>query len=223
MNKRYVYIVIIILILVFFTKDIDFKDIFYKETDVIKNPSDLLVLVNKNYKLAHDYIPDNLELINTMYANDNQKLKIEAKLAFERLSKDAKEENFKIVAVSTYRDYDYQEKLFDKYVKESGEEYALSCSAKAGHSEHQTGLALDVMGSNNDYNYFEETKEFLWMRENAHKYGFILRYPSGKEHITGYKYEPWHYRYVGIDVATIIYNEDLTLEEFYFNYLKKNN
>ena len=77
------------------------------------------------------------------------------------------------------------------------------------------------MGSNNDYDLFEESKEYEWMKENAHKYGFILRYPEEKEHITGYKFEPWHYRYVGIDIATIIYENNLTLEEFYFIYLKK--
>ena len=88
------------------------------------------------------------------------------------------------------------------------------CSAKPGHSEHQTGLSIDVEGSNLDYDLFAESKEFNWMKNNAHKYGFILRYPKGKEHITGFKYEPWHYRYVGKDVASYIYKNNITLEEY---------
>lgn len=216
--KKYVYIVLAILILVFFTKNIDFKNIFYSDIKEISNPSDLLVLVNKNNKLNNKYIPPNLEKLDLSYSNDNQYLKIEAKLALEQLVKNT---DYKITVVSSYRDYNYQDKLFNNYVKDKGEEYALKCSAKAGHSEHQTGLAIDIMGSNNDYNLFEETKEYEWMKDNAHKYGFILRYPEEKEHITGYKFEPWHYRYVGVDVATIIYENDLTLEQFYFLYLKK--
>ena len=88
------------------------------------------------------------------------------------------------------------------------------CSARAGHSEHQTGLAVDVAGSNDSYDDFEASIEFNWMKKNAHKYGFILRYPKGKEKITGFKYEPWHYRYIGIDIATEIYEKDITLEEY---------
>lgn len=217
--KKYVYIVLAILILIFFTKDIDFKNIFYNNIKGIENPDDLLVLVNKNHKLDKGYVPSNLEELDLSYSNDDQYLKIEAKLAFERLIKDAI--GYKIIVVSSYRSYDYQDKLFNDYVSKKGKAYALACSAKAGHSEHQTGLSLDVMGSNNDYDLFEESKEYEWMKENAHKYGFILRYPEEKEHITGYKFEPWHYRYVGIDIATIIYENNLTLEEFYFIYLKK--
>ena len=93
-------------------------------------------------------------------------------------------------------------------------EYALTCSAKPGHSEHQTGLAVDVEGENKDYDNFEDTKEFIWMKNNAHRFGFILRYPKGKEHITGFKYEPWHYRYVGIETATKIFKQNITLEEY---------
>jgi len=170
--KKYVYIVLAILILVFFTKDIDFKSLFYSDIKKIDNPSDLLVLVNKNNKLDNKYIPSNLEKLDLSYSNDNQFLKIEAKLALENLIKNAVD--YKIVVVSSYRTYDYQDDLFNSYVKNNGEEYALSCSAKAGHSEHQTGLAIDVMGSNNDYDLFEETKEYEWMKDNAHKYGFIL-------------------------------------------------
>lgn len=188
---------------------------FYKNIKKIKNPENMLVLVNKNHKLSKDYIPSDLEKISLKYATEEKYLRKEAKVAFERLSEEARLRNYKIVATSTYRSYEYQDKLYNYYVETKGLEYADLCSARPGHSEHQTGLAVDVMGSNNDYDRFEESIEFTWMRDNAHKFGFILRYPKGKENITGFKYEPWHYRYVGVDVATEIYQNDITLEEYY--------
>ena len=189
--------------------------IFYKNIKKIKNPNDILVLVNKNNKLDYDFVPDNLELISTMYANEEKYLQKPARIAFENLSKDAKMEGYSIIAVSTYRSYEYQVQLYNYYVDTKGLKYADLCSARPGHSEHQTGLAVDVMGSNLDYDHFEESIEFNWMRENAHKYGFIMRYKKGSELITGFKYEPWHYRYVGLEAAKYIYENDLTLEEYY--------
>lgn len=215
--KKCVYIVLALLILVFYTKDIDF---FYKKVKDIKNPDSLMVLVNKLNRLQSNYVPHDLEQISLNYATNNKILRKEAKENFEKLSSDAKKIGYSIIAVSAYRDYDYQENLFNNYVKEKGENYALKCSAKAGHSEHQTGLSVDVMGSNNDYDQFEKSKEFDWMKNNSYKYGFILRYPKGKEYITGFKYEPWHYRYVGKDIASIIYTEGITLEEYYKKYIK---
>lgn len=200
------------MILFFFLKDIP----FFKKEDIvtISNPDDILVLVNKERRLPSGYIPANLEEINIQYANENKYLVKEAKNAFERLCEDAKKEGYLIVAASAYRDYEYQKELYDYYVKEKGIDYASKCSAPPGHSEHQTGLAVDVMGSNLDYDEFESSMEFPWMKENAHKYGFILRYPKGKEEITGFKYEPWHYRYVGVETATYLYTNHLTLEEY---------
>ena len=209
------YIFLILLILLFYTKDINlFGNRFYKNIKIIKNEDDILVLVNKNNKLTKSYVPLSLVKLDTKYAHEEKYLRKEAKEAFERLSKNAKKKKLDIISVSTYRSFSYQENLFQGYVKDFGKKYALKCSAKPGHSEHQTGLAVDVMGSNGDYNLFEKSKEFTWMSENAHKYGFILRYPKGKEKITGFKYEPWHYRYVGVYPATIMYQEGLTLEEW---------
>ena len=210
--KKTYYIIIGILILIFFNKE---EEGFYKNIKLVENPDDILVLVNKNNQLLSSYIPNNLESISLKYANNDKYLKKEAKIAFEKLSEDAYKLGYHIIAVSAYRDYNYQKELFDYYVKEKGLEYALDCSAKPGHSEHQTGLALDVEGSNKDYDNFENSKEFIWMKDNSYKYGFILRYPKGKENITGFKYEPWHYRYVGIDVAKYIYENNLTLEEYF--------
>lgn len=215
--KYSVYTVLTLLILLFFTKDIDF---FYKNIKTIKNPDDIVVLVNKLNKLDKDYIPIDLEEISLQYANDNKYLRKEAKVSFEKLSSEAKLNNYKIIVVSAYRSYNYQTELFNNYVKDKGEKYTLDCSAKPGHSEHQTGLSIDVMGSNNDYDEFENSPEFEWMINNSYKYGFILRYPKNKVHITGFKYEPWHYRYVGVEVATKIHNEKITLEEYYNKYIK---
>lgn len=171
-------------------------------------------VVNKNYKLSSDYIPDDLEDINLMFACKDKKLRRKARIAFENMAYDAKVEGYNIVAVSTYRSYEYQKKLYNNYIQKYGKYYADLASAKEGHSEHQTGLAVDVSNLTLDYDNFENTKEFIWMINNSYKYGFILRYPKAKFHITGFKYEPWHYRYVGIKAAKIIHNKNITLEEY---------
>jgi len=214
---KYIFYTIIFLSIIFvLLKNSNLFGIrFYKNIKKIKNPENILVLVNKNNKLDENYIPDDLEKISLKYATEEKYLRKVAKEAFEKLGREAKKKNYTIVAVSTYRSFDYQDRLYNYYIETKGLEYADLCSARPGHSEHQTGLAVDVMGSNYDYDRFAESIEFKWMKENAHKYGFILRYPKGKEKITGFKYEPWHYRYVGIEVATIIYENNLTLEEYY--------
>ena len=205
--KKYIFFISFIIIGSFII-----KNIFYNQIKIIENPNDLLVLVNKNNKLPNNFIPSNLKKINLNYAYENQFLVKEAAIQFEKLSKQAKLEGYRIIAVSTYRSYDYQILLFNKYIKEKGLIHTLKYSAKPGHSEHQTGLAVDVMGSNNDYNLFESSKEFDWMINNCYKYGFILRYPKNKKYITGFAYEPWHYRYVGKKAENLM-NNSITLEE----------
>ena len=200
--------IIYILLLIILEND------FYKDVNTLYNPTSYNFLVNKNNKLTSDYIPEDLDIIDVKYSCKDKYLRKEARINFEKMAKDAKEKGFNIVAVSTYRSYEYQEKLYNNYVVGKGLYYADMASARAGHSEHQTGLALDIANESLDYDNFESTKEFDWMKKNAYKYGFILRYPKGKFHITGFKYEPWHYRYVGIDIATYIYNNSLTLEEY---------
>lgn len=209
------YIILTLFIIIFYTKDLNiFGNKFYKNIKEISNASDTDVLVNKNFKLSKNYVPNNLVLLDLKYSNKYKYLQEEAYESFKNLSNKAKELGYKIIIVSAYRSYFYQQELYDYYVDKKGKEYADLCSARPGHSEHQTGLAIDVMGSNNDYDEFEKAIEFEWMKENAHKYGFILRYPKGKEYITGFKYEPWHYRYVGKDIAKYIYDKDITLEEY---------
>ena len=165
--------------------------------------------------MPNNYIPDNLEEINPNYTNGTKKLVNVARLAFEDLAYQAKQEGYTIRAISAYRSYDYQLGLYNKYVAQDGQKQADTYSARPGYSEHQTGLVVDVDNIKTDFNNFESTEEFKWMQENAYKYGFILRYPKGKEHITGYTYESWHYRYVGKKIAKAIHNEDITFDEYY--------
>ena len=122
---------------------------------------------------------------------------------------------------SAYRSYDRQRVLYDNAIKENGKFIADSDTARPGHSEHQTGLTIDV-SSNKQGNMlnFDNTSSFYWMQNNAYKYGFILRYTKETEFITGYMNEPWHYRYVGKDIAKYIYEHPMTYEEYYVRFLE---
>lgn len=131
--------------------------------------------------------------------------------ALSNLQKEANKNGFSLTLISGYRSYSTQNIIYNNYIKRWGQEYTDTVSARPGHSEHQTGLAFDVGQLSNSYG---ETKEGIWLKENCYKYGFILRYLKGKEDITGYAYEPWHIRYVGVDVATEIMQKNLTLEEY---------
>ena len=194
---------------------------FYTSISPSPNQNSSFILVNKFYYLDEDYVPKKLEEIDNKYSASGKNLVNIAKISFESLAKKAKEEGFNIRAVSAYRSYSYQANLYNNYISQDGVENADKYSARPGFSEHQTGLAIDVDNGVSDFNNFESTKEFSWMNENAHKYGFILRYPKYKEYITGYIYEPWHYRYVGVSVATFIKQNDLAYEEYYFKYIDK--
>jgi len=189
----------------FYTHDIEIENI------------DSLVIVNKYYKLPKDYEPE-LVAINTKYAvNDRQLLTREAKFAFEEMCENAQKDDIYLYSGSAYRSYSYQNTLYNNRVYNEGLEYANKTAAKAGYSEHQTGLAIDITKSKYNYmnNYIdEEDKEFEWLEENAHKYGFILRYPKNKSDITGYAYEPWHFRYLTIEVAAELKEKNITYEEY---------
>lgn len=156
-----------------------------------------ILIANKTYALPNDYNPG--------------KLSDEVMKAFEEMKEAASKDKITLWIQSGYRSYKTQEELFNNYVKQSGKEKAETFSARPGHSEHQTGLAMDL---NIVDSSFEGTKEAIWIEKNAYKYGFIVRYPKGKESITGYKYEPWHVRYLGKDTAKKVYSSGLTLEEY---------
>lgn len=193
---------------------------FYNNPTPAKNLNKETILVNKYYYLEKNYVPNNLETISTRFALSNMKLVKEAKDAFEEMASAAKKENLNIIAMSTYRSYDYQVNLYNKYVRTDGKEAADTYSGRPGHSEHQTGLAVDVYNGKVNYTSFEKTKEFIWMSNNASDYGFILRFPKDKETETGYTYESWHYRYVGKDIAKYIKEHDISFEEYYATIIK---
>lgn len=174
-------------------------------TAAVSEPTyiDGILVANKKYPLPQDFNP----------GEDK-----EARAAFDQMAADAKALGFNLVAFSGFRSYEYQTTLYNNYVKRDGKEAADRYSARPGHSEHQTGLAFDVGEKNREDLWltaeFGETPVGKWLADNAHKYGFILRYPEGKEDITGFMYESWHFRYLGVEKATDVKNTGLTLEEY---------
>lgn len=188
---------------------------FYTDVKTISDPDNILVLCNKYNALPSDYEPDDL----TQVGYSGIYMRKEAAENMYQMVLAAQSDGLKINLVSGYRSYDYQVDLYARHVRERGKAEADRVSARAGHSEHQTGLAMDLSNDWSLEKYFEDTELFKWLSENDYKYGFILRYPKDKEYITGYDYEPWHYRYVGVEVATVIHNEDITYEEYVMKYL----
>ncbi|RUL53650.1 MULTISPECIES: D-alanyl-D-alanine carboxypeptidase family protein [Lysinibacillus] len=162
-----------------------------------------VLIANKKYPLPRDFDPGEDPTART---------------AFDQMAQDARTAGFEIVAFSTYRSYEYQETIYNNYVSRDGKENADRYSARPGYSEHQTGLAFDIGEKDKKdlwlTEQFGETPAGKWLADNAHKYGFILRYPKGKEAITGYMYESWHFRYLGVDLATEVKASNLTLEEY---------
>lgn len=188
---------------------------FYSDIRIIAEPDRIDVLVNKYHKIPDDYEPVLEELPAELCAKkgEMQYLRSEAKEAFERMHRDALELGLNITAFGTYRSIRLQYDIWNYKVNLGRSiEDVDRLNSRGGHSEHHTGLAVDVI--KNSY-MVEDTEEFEWYKDNAHKYGFIIRYPKGKEHITGYKYEPWHLRYLGEELATNIYESGLTYEEYY--------
>lgn len=190
------------------------KDYYSNDIPLSKDEASKLdVIVNKYYKLDKDYEPEDLTVINSKFASGTQKLRKEAADKFEEMASAMLKENLKIYAGSTYRSYSYQEGLYNRYVKKDGFKEAETYSARAGYSEHQLGLAVDIV--NGKWNYLSEgDKEYTWLINNSYKYGFILRYPHESEYITGYVFEDWHFRYLGIDLATKVHESKLTYDEY---------
>lgn len=191
------------------------KDYYTNDVNLTTEEMDKIdVIVNKYYKLDKDYEPSDLTKINSKFASgNNQRLRKEAATKFEEMATAALDNGFKIYAGSTYRSYDYQLGLYNRYVAKDGFVSAETYSARAGYSEHQLGLAVDILDGNWQY-LSENDKEYTWLIQNSYKYGFILRYPRNKEYITGYVFEDWHFRYLGIDLATKVYNSGLTYDEY---------
>lgn len=184
-------------------------------TPTIVDSHSELVLVNKHRALSRDFVP-NLSYIPAAYAvSEGYEATPNTVAAFVKMVDALYDETgLWLLTTSSYRGYDFQEELYSNYVSLHGQEQADLMSARPGHSEHQTGLVIDVVTPGGDMFAFSETHQSLWVHRNAHRFGFIVRYQSGKEHITGYQPEAWHLRYVGVDAATDIYNSGLTLDEY---------
>ena len=194
---------------------------FYSNINTISDTNRIDVLVNKYNKLPDHFVPQLEQLPASICApgTGNHYLRKEAKEAFEKMHYDAKTLGLNITAYGTYRSIELQHNIWNSKVQ-SGRTIADvdSLNSRGGHSEHHTGLAVDVI--RNNYTV-EDSAEFKWYKDNAHHYGFIIRYPNGKENITGYAYEPWHLRYLGPELATEVYNSGLTFEEYYAKMIVK--
>jgi zinc D-Ala-D-Ala carboxypeptidase len=210
-------------------ESIFFNDI--KEVDgkyVIQNSTNVMALVNKEFFLPEDYVPEDLVKPDVEFSFgdvdiEKSLLRKDAAKGLEIMFNDAAKNGIELYAVSGYRSYIRQKSLYDAEVKRVGIEKAEQAVAIPGASEHQSGLAMDISSKSNRFYLnaaFANTPEGEWLKENAHRFGFILRYPKEKTAITNYMYEPWHFRYVGEKAAGIMYEHNWTLEE-YFNEVKK--
>lgn len=181
--------------------------------------NDLAILVNKYHKLPDDYEPDDLVYLSYTNGGYRYQLRKEAALHFEELTEVAKIDNVIFYPFSAYRSFSVQNTLYNNYKRRDGEEKADTYSARPGFSEHQTGLAIDVRSSTLNDNL--TNKDYEWMLNNSYKYGFIVRYPKGKQHITQFIEEPWHIRYLGVELATKVHDSNLTYDEYYDLYMTK--
>ena len=205
------------------------------------NSADYLVLINKKNPVGANYTVSNLKTIDSKYTKTQQKLEMNAAIAAETLMAEMRARGFdEIIITSSYRSYDRQKQLFDGYIAQEKAKnpnlsddqikaIVLGYSAEPGYSEHHTGLVIDFYlpnqmidlvnfgsetpASSTDIG-FAESAEYQWLLKNAHKFGFILRYPEDKVSQTGYNYESWHFRFVGVDAATKIYEKNITLEAY---------
>ena len=184
---------------------------FYTDTDVVEQPDSLTVLVNKYHALPADYVPE-LEALGYGYGSGS--LRPQAAAAFRAMADAAWADGISLRSVSAYRSYSQQSSTYNRWLSQDRQSSVDTYSARPGFSEHQTALALDINVASLKA-HFENTPAYAWLAEHCAEYGFVLRYPQGKEHITGYQFEPWHYRYVGQEIAQVCMEHGLTLEEYF--------
>ena len=195
----------------------DYK--YYEHTKATDMSKGNLILVNKYNYLDKDFKPE-IVRASSQYAFDGNSCTQEVLSAFENMADAARSEDIVLVINSSYRSYDDQETIWSSRKKANGTAKADEYAARAGFSEHQSGLAIDIAQYRINYEDFEETPGFAWLSEHAQDYGFILRYPKDKEDITGYSYESWHYRYVGVEAAKKIKEEGISFDEYYAFYIE---
>lgn len=194
---------------------------YYTHTKETNMDLGTAILVNKYYKLPDKYAPTDVASIPSTYAFGTNQIRQEVLDAFIEMYNAAKAEGITLIVNSGYRTYEYQKSLYDNYEKVNGKEYADGYAARPDYSEHQSGLALDIVSYGMTMKNFAESDTYKWLVNNCVKYGFILRYPENKEEITGYQYESWHYRFLGKDLAQKVQASGLTFDEYYAYYLDK--
>lgn len=194
---------------------------FYTYTQAADLSLGNYIIVNKYNYLSEDYQPDDLvEISDTNSSRGGCKLRSEAAAAFEKLADAARDAGYSLLAYSGFRSYDFQNTIYNNLLKNDTKENVDTYSARPGYSEHQTGLAMDVCSKTEIYTDYEKDEGCGWVHENMHKYGFILRYTEENSSVTGYMAEAWHMRYVGVEAATYIYENNITFEEYYDTVLK---
>lgn len=191
---------------------------FDKSKHSLSAPDSLWAVLNKGRKLSADYVPPDLVILEVRSRSAGIKLRKEASKSLNQLFAAAAAEKVSLLAVSAYRSYSYQSTIYKNYVATQGQAATDATSARPGHSEHQTGLAIDLGAVNRNCELeecFGQTSEGRWLAANAHKYGFIIRYPQQKRQLTGYSYEPWHLRFVGKELAAELNKSGLVMEQFF--------
>lgn len=199
------------------------KDAFDKTKYSVTDPSSLWVIVNKQHPLNPiNYAPGDLHYPNVtlrVAGAAEMQMRASAASALEQMFAGAAQAGYKLQVSTAYRGYNYQKTLYDGYVNSVGQAAADQESARPGYSEHQTGWAVDIRSQSDTCSLeacFGTTPEGRWLATNAYTYGFILRYPADKVSVTGYEYEPWHFRYIGTDLSQELHKQHIeTLEEFF--------
>ena len=183
-----------------------------KETDISKKE---LMIVNRIYGLNESYVPEDLVDVPVKYAYAGKKLSNSVLQEVIKLVEEGKKSNFNFVVSDGYRSYEDQKKMYDSYADSIGVSETDEFVARPGHSEHQSGLLLELKPYNKIISDVSTNEEYLWLRENAHRFGFIFRYNKEHEKLTGFSSFTWKIRYVGVEAATTIYNEGICFEEYY--------
>ena len=198
---------------------------WYEEEFQVDTSLNELMMVNKFYTLDETYTPENLVTIPLTYAYGNEGDNQILDYAYEKfldMWQAANDKGYYLMVNSSYRNYEEQQQTYDNLKNTVGERKADEIAARPGHSEHQTGLVVDMTSKNSPYsNEFADSEEYKWLKEHAHEFGFIERYPEGKTYLTGYNPESWHWRYVGVEAATTMYEENITYDEYYAFYIEK--
>ena len=191
----------------------------YEQSDTTKG---INIIASKVYYLG-EYEPKDLVEVEDdyKYSSTNPTMVKEAYEAFKKMADDSHELGLNFTISSAYRSHSTQDTVYNNYLKKDPQSFVDTYSSRPGFSDHQTGLAADLKANNLLFEDFTATKEAEWLKDNAYKYGFVIRYPKGKDKVTGYMYESWHYRYVGKEAAKEIYENNITFDEYYAYYLDK--